>query len=145
MIFAFRDERLNSGWPALGRSGVRALVALFGIWFAVGGLASCQRSTPGGTTPASFPSAKPDARAWIQRGRAVYQTQCTACHNTNPHRPGSLGPDVFGSSRELLEARIVRGSYPAGYTPKRETHVMAPLPHLKNELDAIHAYLNAVE
>lgn len=77
-----------------------------------------------------------------KRGRAIYSTQCIACHNSDPHLAGALGPEVFGSSKELLEARILRAEYPAGYKPKRETHSMVPLPHLKPELDAIHAYLN---
>jgi mono/diheme cytochrome c family protein len=77
-----------------------------------------------------------------KRGKVIYSTQCTACHNSNPRLPGSLGPEVFGSSKELVEARVLRAEYPSGYKPKRETRTMGPLPHLKSELDAIHAYLN---
>ena len=78
----------------------------------------------------------------VDRGRAVYQTQCIACHHSDPHKPGSIGPDVFGSSKELLAARILKGEYPPGYLPKRSTHSMVALPHLKNEIDSIHAFLN---
>jgi mono/diheme cytochrome c family protein len=77
-----------------------------------------------------------------KRGRVVYSTQCTACHNSDPHLPGSLGPEIFGSSKELLEARILRAAYPTVYKPKRQTRTMAPLPHLKSVVDAFHAYLN---
>ena len=77
-----------------------------------------------------------------ERGRKVYSAQCIACHARNPAQDGSLGPSVLGSSRELLEARIVYGKYPEGYTPKKKTGVMPVLPHLKNEIDALHAYLN---
>ena len=76
------------------------------------------------------------------QGRIQYQTQCTACHNTDPKKPGSVGPEVFGSSKELLEARILRAQYPPGYLPKRKTHLMAPLPHLKTAIDSIFIYLN---
>ncbi len=106
------------------------------------GLLSCTNNSGGGAS-AEPKSAEAIQAALVKRGRSVYQTQCIACHNSNPHKPGSLGPDVYGSSKELLEARILNGTYPPGYTPKRETHVMAPLPHLKNEIDAIHAYLNS--
>ncbi len=106
------------------------------------GLLACTNKSGGGAS-AEPQSAEAIQAALVKRGRSVYQTQCIACHNSNPHKPGSLGPDVYGSSKELLEARILNGTYPPGYTPKRETHVMAPLPHLKNEIDAIHAYLNS--
>jgi len=95
---------------------------------------ACQKSS---TSPAA---SNPDL---VSRGRAIYQTNCTACHNANPHQAGSLGPDVYGSSKSLLEARILRADYPPDYKAKRMTHVMNPLPHLKNEIEAIHAFLNA--
>jgi mono/diheme cytochrome c family protein len=69
-------------------------------------------------------------------------SNCAACHNADPKQPGSLGPEVAGSSRELLEHRVVRGDYPPGYTPKRDTRQMVPLPHLAGEMDAIYAFLN---
>lgn len=85
---------------------------------------------------------EPKLSAEAQRGRTIYQTQCITCHNTDPHKPGSIGPDLFGSPRELIEARVLRAEYPPGYTPKRQTHAMAPLPHLKNEIDALTRFLN---
>jgi len=87
-------------------------------------------------------SDEPPVSPWVTRGRAVYQANCIACHNSDPHKPGALGPDVFGSSKELLEARILHGEYPAGYKPKRTTQIMQPLPQVKNEIDSLHAYLN---
>lgn len=81
----------------------------------------------------------------IERGKTVYKTQCIACHHSDPHKPGALGPDVFGSSKELIEARVMRAEYPSGYQPKRSSHTMAPLPHLKNEIDSLYLYLNAKE
>jgi hypothetical protein len=79
----------------------------------------------------------------VARGRIVYQTQCIACHNPDPRKRGSLGPEVFGSSKELLEARIMRAEYPPGYKPKRNSHTMVALPHLKNDLESIHLFLDA--
>ena len=83
-----------------------------------------------------------------EKGRRVYLGQCIACHNVRPAADGPLGPAVAGSSLELLTARIVYGnrfyakSYPEGYTPKRPSRVMIPLPHLKPHLVDLHAYLN---
>lgn len=85
----------------------------------------------------------PEIGSLAARGRTVYQTQCIACHNPDPHKAGALGPDVFGASRDLLEARILRAEYPAGYQPKRQTHTMAALPHLKADIEALHSYLNS--
>ena len=84
----------------------------------------------------------PKAETPVERGRGIYASNCTSCHAMDPGADGPLGPAVVGSSRELLEARIVRGDYPAGYTPKRDTRVMAPLPHLADEIDSLTAYLN---
>lgn len=78
----------------------------------------------------------------VQKGRQVYNTHCTACHNANPKLDGLVGPAVFGSSLELLERRIVNGDYPPGYTPKRPSKQMVALPFLKGEIPALHAYLN---
>ena len=76
-----------------------------------------------------------------ERGRQVFLSQCTACHASDPALPGPVGPPVKGASRELLEAKIVKGSYPPGYTPKRPTAVMPPQPQLAPQIDALAAYL----
>ena len=76
-----------------------------------------------------------------ERGRQVYLSQCTACHAFDPSQPGPVGPEIKGSSRELLETKVVRGSYPPGYKPKRPTAVMPPQPQLARDVDALAAYL----
>ena len=77
----------------------------------------------------------------VERGRQVYIAQCTSCHAMDPSQAGALGPAIKGSSRELLEARLLRGAYPPGYTPKRASKVMPPQPHLANDVGALAAYL----
>jgi mono/diheme cytochrome c family protein len=76
-----------------------------------------------------------------ERGRQIYLAQCTQCHATDPSQNGPVGPAVRGSTRELLEARILKGSYPPGYTPKRSTSVMPPQPALAPAIPALAAYL----
>ena len=76
-----------------------------------------------------------------ERGRQVYVAQCMSCHGPEPGQDGPLGPAIKGASRELLEARIVRGSYPPGYTPKRPTRIMPPLPALAADVPALADYL----
>lgn len=80
----------------------------------------------------------------VARGRGVYLANCVACHHTNPKLAGPVGPEVAGSSRALIEAKIVRNEYPPGYVPKRSTRAMVPLPHLEPELDALAAYLGSI-
>jgi mono/diheme cytochrome c family protein len=75
------------------------------------------------------------------RGRRVFLGQCASCHASDPAREGPLGPPVQGASRDLLEARLLRGTYPPGYTPKRPTAVMQPMPHLADSIDDLAAFL----
>jgi len=81
-----------------------------------------------------------------QQGRDVYQNVCVACHNGDPNRDGAIGPANAGASRELLEAKVLHGEYPPGYTPKRPgSHAMPPLPYLKDQIPALAAYLAEVK
>ncbi|MDH3521653.1 MAG: cytochrome c [Myxococcales bacterium] len=80
-----------------------------------------------------------------QEGRRIYRNVCIACHNGDPTRPGSPGPAIAGSSRELLEARVLRGTYPPGYTPKQPSNAMPRFEFLADKIDALAAYLQEVE
>jgi mono/diheme cytochrome c family protein len=77
----------------------------------------------------------------VARGRAVYMSVCTACHNADPGRDGSVGPANAGASRELLAAKLLRGEYPPGYAPKRPTQVMPRFEHLAGSVDDLAAFL----
>jgi mono/diheme cytochrome c family protein len=79
----------------------------------------------------------PDA----ERGRAVFLANCVACHNNDPSRDGPIGPAIKGSSRELVEARVLSTSYPPNYKPKRPTKIMPQFPFLKDEIPSLAAYL----
>jgi mono/diheme cytochrome c family protein len=95
---------------------------------AVLGLAACGDS-----------GAPPDPLA--ERGRQVYMSQCTPCHAIDPAQSGAIGPEVKGSSKALLESKILRGEYPPGYRPKRPTKVMPPMPALTPDIDGLAIYL----
>lgn len=101
--------------------------------------AAAPAPAPAPETPAVAPSADDLAK----KGKGVYLAYCSACHNANPKLAGTLGPDVYGSSLELLEARVIRGEYPPGYEAKRKSKAMVPLPQVKADLPALHAFLNA--
>jgi mono/diheme cytochrome c family protein len=97
---------------------------------AIAVIGGCSDSAPPGGSSAA-----------IDRGRQVYVAQCIACHAPDPAQPGPLGPETKGASRELLEAKVLRGTYPKGYTPKRPTMLMPPQPVLAGDIDALAAYL----
>jgi mono/diheme cytochrome c family protein len=115
--------------------GRRALAALL-----LGGLAAASGCSEGGGSASGGPAGPGDA----EKGRAVYLANCAACHSTDPSRDGTLGPAIAGSSRELVEARVVHGTYPPGYTPKRPSAVMLKLPHLAPAVPDLAAYLQSV-
>jgi mono/diheme cytochrome c family protein len=75
------------------------------------------------------------------RGERIYRNVCSTCHNVDPKHEGVAGPAIAGSSRELLEARVLRAEYPSGYTPKRNSKIMPPLPHLEPHIGDLSAYL----
>lgn len=83
---------------------------------------------------------EPDTPA--ARGARVYGNVCTVCHNADPSQEGTVGPAIAGSSQELLEAHVLRGEYPPGYTPKRTTHQMPQFPYLEESIPDLAAFLN---
>ena len=76
------------------------------------------------------------------KGKAVYYANCTSCHNYNPKKVGSIGPDIYGSSIELLKNKVLYGKYPNNYKPKRVIGVMPLYPHLNKQISNLHAFLN---
>ena len=79
-----------------------------------------------------------------ERGKHYYQNVCVACHNGDPRIDGTLGPAIAGASRALVEAKVMRGEYPAGYAPKRATAAMPRFEYLKDEIGSLAAYLTEV-
>ena len=82
--------------------------------------------------------------ALIARGKHYYDNVCIACHNGDPSVEGTLGPALAGASLEVIQAKVMRGEYPKGYTPKRDTGTMPRFQYLEPELGAIAAYLASV-
>ena len=118
--------RSNIAAPLRSSQALRAIVGAFAVILAVAG---CGPSKP---------------PTGAQKGRIVYMTNCVVCHNPNPNLAGSQGPPIAGSSRELIEDRVLYLKYPPGYTPKRTTHAMRALPQLKNQIDDLTAFLAEV-
>jgi mono/diheme cytochrome c family protein len=115
----------TSGRPATSRSKKNARRFALAAMLLIAG-SGCGPSKP--QTPA-------------EKGRIVYMTNCVVCHNPDPNQPGSQGPPIAGSSRELIADRVLYLKYPPGYTPKRTTHAMRALPQLANQIDNLTAFL----
>jgi len=79
----------------------------------------------------------------IEKGRMVYFANCVSCHNNNPKKPGSIGPEVYGASIDVLLQKFVFGKYPENYSPKRTSKIMPLMPHLKKEISNLHAFINS--
>ncbi|MCP3983369.1 MAG: cytochrome c [bacterium] len=108
---------------------------LFGIAIGISSLVSC----------ACDQTPDDPATALVRKGRTHFESVCTACHARDPRQPGPVGPEIAGSSLELLRAKVLHNEYPPGYLPKRSTQAMIPLPYLEAELPAIEAYLATFE
>ena len=139
------------------RLGLAGALAAAGLGWACSDAAesesrsSAPKPTPAAPTATATPAAPTGAAEaetaaaggadLVARGRQVYMSNCIACHNMDPTLEGGLGPAVEGASYELLEARVVRGGYPLGYTPKRSSNTMPRFEHLADQVDALAAYL----
>ena len=98
-------------------------------------LFSCQKESSQENANALSPLAS--------RGKGIYLANCIACHNPDPKIDGSIGPAVAFSSLEVLTAKILTRTYPPGYTSKRSSAIMPDFPQLKEDIPALHAYLNS--
>lgn len=77
----------------------------------------------------------------VARGEQVYRNVCVTCHGADPSLDGVLGPSVAGASRELLEAKVLHGTYPEGYAPRRGSGQMPKLTYLEDAIPDLAAYL----
>ena len=84
----------------------------------------------------------PEQKKLHSKGKGIYFSVCISCHNANPKLPGAVGPDVYGSSMDLLTHRVLLGKYPEGYKPKRVGQQMPVFEDLKDDIPALHFFLN---
>jgi mono/diheme cytochrome c family protein len=110
---------------------VREFVGAFLLAIAIVSAGAC--SKPGPQTA--------ESKA-ITNGRKLYAANCASCHNpTNPNLPGSVGPPIAGAPQDLIADRVLHRSYPPGYKPKRNTHLMKEMPWLAPNIGDLAAFL----
>jgi mono/diheme cytochrome c family protein len=125
------------------RGGGLAVILASGVLLTACGQDEKPAPSAGPSGSASSPGAAASMAAAGDptKGRQILLGQCVACHNPDPGKDGPIGPAVKGASKELLDARVVHGTYPPGYKPKRETKVMPPRPDLVASIPDLAAYL----
>jgi len=75
------------------------------------------------------------------RGETLYKAKCLSCHNANPTQIGALGPEIAGSSYELIKQKTQNRTYPKGYVSKRKTNIMPKIPLSNEDMLALEEYL----
>ena len=93
-----------------------------------------------------------DGRGWVNpsdaalRGQGTFATFCATCHNyRDPFSAGVQGPPIARSSLKLLQAKVLRGEYPDGYTPKRPGPITMPVQkNLNQRMGDLYAFLQEV-
>lgn len=96
-----------------------------------------------------FSSAFALDQAALDKGKRIYLSTCIQCHNRDPNVKGSIGPEVVDAPLEVLTSKVMTGLYPAvlpaGFVPKRKTKAMRKLPQFKNDIPAIHAWIQSMK
>jgi mono/diheme cytochrome c family protein len=76
----------------------------------------------------------------------MFEYNCIGCHNVNPNKDGSIGPALAGSNKELVLSKVLKGIYPVGYKPKRDTKIMPVMNWLTvDDVESIAKYLEGVK
>lgn len=72
-------------------------------------------------------------------GQTLFADNCLSCHGERG--AGAFGPNIQGSSVELVTAKTQRGTYPKGYKPKHDTNYMPVIKLTEAEIKSIVEYL----
>jgi mono/diheme cytochrome c family protein len=85
----------------------------------------------------------------LARGAKIYKANCVRCHNADPNKKGSIGPEQIDAPFDVVVSKIMTGRYPDplphGFVPKRKTKAMTPLKNLRNDIPYIYAWIQSVK
>lgn len=85
----------------------------------------------------------PTDRIPLAEGKRLYVLNCIRCHNSDPTKPGVIGPDLYTTPSDVFRTKVPTGTYPSGYKSKRRTKVMPRFPSLKDKTDLIYNYIRS--
>jgi mono/diheme cytochrome c family protein len=78
-------------------------------------------------------------------GKRLYVLYCVSCHNSQPSKPGSMGPELITTPSDVFRTKVPYGTYPSGYKPKRHTKAMQKFPSLTTKTDLIYNYIRSTK
>jgi mono/diheme cytochrome c family protein len=78
-------------------------------------------------------------------GKRLYVLYCVSCHNSQPSKPGSIGPELITTPSDVFRTKVPYGTYPSWYKSKRRTKAMPRFPSLKDKTDLIYKYIHSVK
>lgn len=85
----------------------------------------------------------------LEKGRRLYVSNCMRCHNADPNKKGSIGPEMVDAPLLVMTSKVMTGKYPdplpEGFVPKRKTKAMTRIPKLKDDIPAIWAYVQSLK
>ena len=76
------------------------------------------------------------------KGKAIYYLNCIACHNLDPKKQGSIGPQTYGYSKELLSKKIFFANIQR-IQIKKVGGAEPIMLNLDKEITNLYAFLNA--
>lgn len=71
----------------------------------------------------------------------LYERNCTKCHNADPSKPGSIGPELVTTPQKAFKMKVVHGKYPNGYKPKRNSKAMPKFGLFDWQVDSLYWYV----
>lgn len=88
-------------------------------------------------------------QATLDKGKKLYMANCIQCHNRDPNIKGPIGPEMVDAPLEVMTSKVMTAKYPqplpAGFVPKRKSQAMRAIPKLKNDIPAIHAWVQSMK
>lgn len=71
----------------------------------------------------------------------MYERNCTKCHNPDPSKAGPIGPELVSTPEKAFKQKVVHGTYPKNYKPKRQSNMMPKFAFLDIQVNSLYWYV----